>query len=266
MGSGFTRALRKIDFALFPCASPTIVDENTITCQALSIAGTWQPKVYDEYGLIPVNTDATIHISLEVASVAPQHNLNPFGGTDLKISATNLPPSISKETTVSVVFEDGTLCDVIKITKTAIDCVTQRFNSTESDGLGVTITLNGEVDQSLTITVQPTPVRVTEIQPSSASPVLKAILTIVVANFSHTLVPSDLSVKLVSQNDTSIVRYGNVVEAGPLSDGTQYLKIKFGGSESGVYDVFVRSLSYGNFDSTGVTLKLIGAVTDFNPK
>lgn len=40
----------------------------------------------------------------------------------------------------------------------------------------------------------------------------------------------------------------------------------FGGSESGVYDLKVRSRSYGKFDSTGITLTLVGKITDFNPK
>jgi hypothetical protein len=93
-----------------------------------------------------VNSDDTIHIALVVASVDPNQDLNPFGGTDLRISCTNLPPYINEETTLSVVFEDGTLCDVEKVTTTAIECVTQQFNSTQSDGLGVTITLNGEID------------------------------------------------------------------------------------------------------------------------
>jgi hypothetical protein len=42
--------------------------------------------------------------------------------------------------------------------------------------------------------------------------------------------------------------------------------VKFGGSDSGLYNVLVKSRSYGNFDSTGVVLKTEGKVTDFNPK
>jgi IPT/TIG domain len=42
--------------------------------------------------------------------------------------------------------------------------------------------------------------------------------------------------------------------------------VKFGGSESGVYDLKVRSRSYGSFNATGITLTTVGNVTDFNPK
>lgn len=48
--------------------------------------------------------------------------------------------------------------------------------------------------------------------------------------------------------------------------GDKYIKVKFGGSESGVYNLFVTSKAYGRFDSRGMTLTLIGKVTDFNPK
>ena len=75
----------------------------------------------------------------------------------------------------------------------------------------------------------------------------------------------DLSVYAVSTTNPSIVRFINVVEVGNDS-GNQYIKVKFGGSESGIYNVFVRSKAYGRFDTTGITLKLIGVVTDYNPK
>jgi len=71
-------------------------------------------------------------------------------------------------------------------------------------------------------------------------------------------------VYLRSQTNSSIIRYTNVVEVGNES-GNQYIKVKFGGSESGLYDVFVRAKSYGSFETTGITLKLNGIVTSFSP-
>jgi len=167
---------------------------------------------------------------------------------------------------MSVILEDGTVCDITSVNTTAIYCTTEPFSTTESTGLSLTVNLNGLTDQSLSVTVQPGPVVVTSINPASTSPVLAAIITLTVANFTETLVPSDLSVKLVSKKNPSIVRYENVVETGLADNGEQYLKIKFGGSESGNYSVFVRSLSYGNFDATSLNLQLIGTVIDFNPK
>ena len=67
--------------------------------------------------------------------------------------------------------------------------------------------------------------------------------------------------------NSPIIRPMNVLEVGAV-DGTtdQYLTAMFGGSESGVYDLQVRSRSYGKFDTTGISLTLVGKVTDFNPK
>ena len=51
-----------------------------------------------------------------------------------------------------------------------------------------------------------------------------------------------------------------------MEDADQYIKVKFGGSDSGVYNLIAKSRSYGNFDSTGIVLQTVGKVTDFYPK
>jgi len=56
----------------------------------------------------------------------------------------------------------------------------------------------------------------------------------------------------------------NVIEVGPNTN--QYIKVRYGCAESGVYQVIVRSKTFGNFDTSGVTLTTVGKVTDFNPK
>lgn len=71
---------------------------------------------------------------------------------------------------------------------------------------------------------------------------------------------------MVHSTNPSIVRKINVVEVGNYSSTVQFIKVKFGGSESGVYNLKVRSRSYGSFDASGITLTLIGTVTDFYPK
>ena len=57
----------------------------------------------------------------------------------------------------------------------------------------------------------------------------------------------------------------NIIEVGN-NNGNQYLKVKFGGADSGLYNVFVTSLSYGSFNSTGIVLQSIGTVTSFSPQ
>lgn len=110
------------------------------------------------------------------------------------------------------------------------------------------------------------PTKVTLLTPNSVSPVLKTLLTINITGFPNTINKDDLEVSVVSTNlNPQIVRQINVVEAGVYGTG-HYIKAKFGGSDSGIYQLKVRSRNYGNLDTTGITLKTIGKVTDFNPK
>lgn len=71
--------------------------------------------------------------------------------------------------------------------------------------------------------------------------------------------------KAVQRHNTSIYSFINVIEVGN-DVGDQYIKVKFGGQESGIYDIFVTSRTFGKFDSDGIVLTLVGKVTDFNPK
>lgn len=70
-GTGFTRPLRRITFATFPCTSPTILNDHTITCQSQKVVGSWQPEVIDEFGIIPVVTTDTVDVSLVLSAVSP---------------------------------------------------------------------------------------------------------------------------------------------------------------------------------------------------
>lgn len=96
------------------------------------------------------------------------------------------------------------------------------------------------------------------------SPVLKTLLTIKLTGFPLTLDINDLEVSVIGRN-RNIVTKINVVEVGPDGDD-QYIKVKFGGSESDIYDLNVKSRAYGYFDTTGITLTTVGIVTDYNPK
>jgi len=59
----------------------------------------------------------------------------------------------------------------------------------------------------------------------------------------------------------------NVLEVGPSgASSDQYIKVKYGAADSGLYNFLVRARNYGNFDTTGVTLTAVGKVTGFSPK
>ena len=62
----------------------------------------------------------------------------------------------------------------------------------------ITVTVNGNIDASLSITLSSGPAVASSISPNSVSPVLKNILTLPITGFTGTLIPSDLEVSVVS--------------------------------------------------------------------
>ncbi len=106
---------------------------------------------------------------------------------------------------------------------------------------------------------------ISDIVPSKASPVLKGNLTLKVSSFQGTLAKSDLSVRLVSKTDPSNFRDLNIIELSNDS-GNKYIKVKYGGAYSGLYNVVVTSKQYGNFDTSSLTFEALGKVTEFSPK
>lgn len=101
-----------------------------------------------------------------------------------------------------------------------------------------------------------------EVRPSRVSPVLKGIIDLRVEGFSDVLIREDMEVYL--KNIKGETRQINVVEVGAI-DSDQYIKVKFGGADSGFYGLIVRSKMYGRFDTTGMTLEAVGRVTSFSP-
>jgi IPT/TIG domain len=104
---------------------------------------------------------------------------------------------------------------------------------------------------------------ITQVVPAIASPVLKTNLTFKVANFPYTLVKSDLKVSLISIKDSSYVRPLNVID---INDSTKEFKVRYGGAFSGLYNVSVASIQYGNFDTSSLNFRAIGVVSDFQPR
>ena len=131
----------------------------------------------------------------------------------------------------------------------------------------MTVTVNGKSTTLATpLSVLAVASKVFSITPNSVSPVLKTQVRILISDYAGALVKDDIEVSIVSQGvSPPIVRMLNILEVG-VDGNKQYINAMFGASESGVYDLKVRSRSYGKFDTTGITLTLIGKITDFNPK
>jgi hypothetical protein len=207
-----------------------------------------------------------IQVSFTLTTVSPNASLNPYGGTFITIKGTALPQSLTEGSTCTVTFSDGSDCELVATQGTQIVCMTHGFVSGTTSAT-VTVNVNGQSNTFGTaLTVRSDPSSVSSIVPDSVSPVLKTPVKIIISNYADTLIKDDIEVSIVSRGtNVPIVRRMNILEVG--TEGTvQYIKAMFGGSESGVYDLKLRSRSYGKFDTTGITLTLVGKVTDFNPK
>ena len=232
-----------------------------------AVAGSWAPIVTDPSGIIPIAASvANINVNIGVSTISPSSSLNPYGGTILTLTGSAFPQSLTEGNSISLTFSDGSKCEIISISSTLIRCLTSRFNTASTTSPSLTVNINGKTDNSKSVSVSTAPTKVTLLTPNSVSPVLKNLLTINVTGFPNVLDKNDLEVSFVSTNlPTQVVQKINVVEVGTTSTG-HYIKTKFGGSDSGIYQLVVRSRTYGNFDTTGITLTTIGKVTDFNPK
>lgn len=105
--------------------------------------------------------------------------------------------------------------------------------------------------------------QVVSITPNIASPVLKSNLTLKVSGFPGTLVKEDLSVRLISTTDPTLVRPLNVID---VDNSKMEFKVRYGGAYSDLYKVEVRSKQLGNIDASSLTFRAIGIVTDFQPR
>ena len=118
--------------------------------------------------------------------------------------------------------------------------------------MALTLTVNGIAAASQTVSVRSEQAKVTQITPSSVSPVIKGNMTLTVTGFTQTLSITDLEVSLVSAADPSKVYAMNVIEVDTVNKA--YIKVRYGCAESGTYKVVVRSKAFGNFDTAGISV------------
>ena len=103
---------------------------------------------------------------------------------------------------------------MISVAATQIRCITEKFPATGS--VALTLTVNG------------------------------------IASASQTLSITDLEVSLVSATDPTKVYPMYVIEIDTVNNA--YIKVRYGCAESGIYNVIVHSKTFGNFDTTGITV------------
>ena len=208
-GTGLPTADVKVKFSNAEC----IVQSGTnvqITC-TLSIspaAGSWDVRVTDLSGLIPVDAAvAKIDIALVVTSVSKTTDLNQLGGDTLTLSGTGFETSLDSTT---VTFSDGTSCTTTSTSSLELVCVVDGFDSATLDPstpLTMTATVNSVTDASQTVSILPTKQSGVSVTPTSVSPVLASVITVTLeASYPHTLVVSDFKAHLVLATDKTVTR------------------------------------------------------------
>lgn len=83
---------------------------------------------------------------------------------------------------ITVVYDDGTICDVIDAQMTTIQCVNRRFTSGAAADQGITLTINDIEDTTLAVVLLAQAEVSVSMTPSSASPVLKTEIVVNLAN------------------------------------------------------------------------------------
>lgn len=102
--------------------------------------------------------------------------------------------------------------------------------------------------------------------PSSASPVLKTKIDIVLdSGFPHVLNKADFTVNATSTDvkTPDYVRYLNVIA---VDDSSKKLTVMFGGAQSGDFQMSIRHKTYGLINCASKILNVGSTVTSFTPK
>lgn len=213
-----------------------------ITCilTVPAAAGSWDVRVTDASGLIPVDsTVPKINVGLTVTSISPSTDLNQLGGDVLTLAGEGFD-TITDNTQIT--FSDGTGCDITSTSSGSIECIVSGFNTAtinSSTPYTATVSVNSVTDSTQSVMILSTKQSGVSVSPTSVSPVLNSILTVTLeSTYPHTLAAADFSAKLVSSTDNTITRPLYIMD---VDDSAKSLTIKFPGAESGIYHVQLSS-------------------------
>lgn len=169
---------------------------------------------------------------------------------------------------MSITFDDAlqTKCDVVMSSETELACETQPFDKIASNSQthSINIVINGASPAgTFQVKMVDYAMAATTLQPSSASPVLKTKLSIVIdPRFTETLAVADFSVNATSRKNSTYIRYLNVLEAHQVN---KTIVVMFGGAYTGIYDVVIRHKRYGRLETGSLVLTVESKVTSISP-
>jgi hypothetical protein len=240
--------------------SSCTIDESSISSTSIEceidgdmVCGDWNPVFTTIYGVI-VSSSSDQTVTCTATAISPDTDVNLLGDTILTITGTYLPTDID-DNTISIIFDDdqATECTALTSSSTELTCITAAFDESASLGatLTPTITINSQdISHSLSITMDDSVLQADSISPTSASPVLKTELVITLDSaFPETVNTEDYSVWITDQDDSSNIKYINVVDA---DDSDKTLTLMFGGAWSGTYDLSIEHSTKGLIDTSDI--------------
>jgi hypothetical protein len=191
--------------------------------------------------------------------------MNLLGSDNITFTGTFLPKDLAKSTVV-VSFDDtsSTSCTPQISSSSELVCLTSAFSESDlSTTMTPSLVINGKtVSHSKSLDTKAVLYSATSITPSSSSPVLKKDVVIQLdTTFPFTLDRDDFTVNATSVDDPTYIRYLKVNE---VDDTAKTLTCKFGGAESGLFNIVIRHATYGLIKSE-LTLDVNSYVTSISP-
>ena len=124
----------------------------TCTLTTSPAAGSWDVKVTDASGLIPVDASVgKINVALTVTAVSPSTDLNQLGGDTLTFTGEGFD-NLAANTQIT--FSDGTSCDVTATSSTQVDCMISGFLEASLDSstpYTATVSVNSVTDSTQSV-------------------------------------------------------------------------------------------------------------------
>jgi len=106
------------------------VTGSTITCTMTDdlTAGEFYPEILTEYGIIPTDEAVDSYVKdMVVTSIDADATLNLMGGDTIIIYGEAFPSRLNDGSELSIELDDGTACEITRVSSTEIRCVTNRL-------------------------------------------------------------------------------------------------------------------------------------------
>lgn len=148
VGTGLPTTDIAVKFANTECATVTAT-ETEVTCslKVQPAAGSWNVRLIDYRGLIPINSTVaadtrllssdstnsavtTIDVALVIDAVSPATDLNQLGGDVITFTGSGFDTDL---VLTNITFSDDSTCIVASATDTTLSCMVDGFNATTID-------------------------------------------------------------------------------------------------------------------------------------